>query len=238
MTKKKTKVKNYQNFEVIEIDREKVKNAPYNPRTISTEARKHLRDNIKRVGLLVPIVWNKTTGNVVSGHQRIKALDDLNKDKDYKVKVAMVELDEKTEAEQNMFMNNLDAQGTFDFEKLDELLSKPFETMDGEQVVLDLNNIAFKETDVYNFLGHKPFELRSHLLVDITEKLKKNREILDKMKKNIQKRDERIESYCVIVFRTYEDRQRFAHFFEGKDTRYVNGESVMKKLSEGNGSNE
>lgn len=52
-------VSKYQKFETATINRGQIKNAEYNPRRISDSAKKKLKDNIKRVGLLDTIVVNK-----------------------------------------------------------------------------------------------------------------------------------------------------------------------------------
>ena len=49
-------VSKYQKFETATINRGQIKNAEYNPRRISDSAKKKLKDNIKRVGLLDTIV--------------------------------------------------------------------------------------------------------------------------------------------------------------------------------------
>ena len=43
--------------------------------TIGEGAEKRLRAFIKKHGLFGTIIWNERTGNIVSGHQRLKALD-------------------------------------------------------------------------------------------------------------------------------------------------------------------
>ena len=102
--------------------------AAYNPRKISDEARKKLKANLKRVGLLGGIVWNKRSGNLVSGHQRVGIMDEVNgyvqdtHANDYPIKVEVVDLDDKTEKEQNLFMNNRSVQGEFDDDMLRELI--------------------------------------------------------------------------------------------------------------------
>ena len=75
-------VSKYQKFETATINRGQIKNAEYNPRRISDSAKKKLKDNIKRVGLLDTIVVNKNTMNIVSGHQRISILDSLERKKE------------------------------------------------------------------------------------------------------------------------------------------------------------
>jgi len=56
---------------------EKLIPADYNPRKDlkpgDAEYEK-LKRSIKEFGYVEPIIWNKTTGNVVGGHQRLKVL--------------------------------------------------------------------------------------------------------------------------------------------------------------------
>lgn len=115
----------YENFECVVIKRSEIHGADYNPRTITESALKKLRKWFKTEGKgqLAPITVNKNTMTVVSGHQRLTVLDQLNKfpDKDYELTVAMTELDEKTEIEANVFMNNKSAMGDFDYDMLGQL---------------------------------------------------------------------------------------------------------------------
>lgn len=114
--------------EQITVRRSDIHEAPYNPRKISPEAAKLLKDNLKRVGLLGGIVWNRATGNIVSGHQKVAQMDAINRydpndpDTDYEFRVEVVDFDEKTEKEQNLFMNNRNAQGVFDDDMLRTML--------------------------------------------------------------------------------------------------------------------
>lgn len=115
--------------EQITVKRSEVHEAPYNPRKITPEASKLIKDNLKRVGLLGGVVWNRTTGNLVSGHQRVAQMDIINKydpddpETDYEFRVEVVEMDPKTEKEQNVFMNNGNVQGQFDDNLLREMFA-------------------------------------------------------------------------------------------------------------------
>lgn len=111
-----------------EIARSQINFAAYNPRTITDEARKKLKANLKRIGLLGGVVWNEDTGNLVSGHQKVAIMDEVNhydietQENDYIICVEVAHFDEVTEKEQNLFMNNRQVQGTFDEAMLSELL--------------------------------------------------------------------------------------------------------------------
>lgn len=116
----------YQKFEMETLDRSAIKTADYNPRTISGHAQRQLKGVLKDVGLLQPLIWNRRTGTLVSGHQRLASLDALERyapggKKSYSLQVAVVDLDEKEERRMNVFLNNQSAMGEFDLDKLADL---------------------------------------------------------------------------------------------------------------------
>jgi hypothetical protein len=51
-----------------------IKPAPYNPRSISAEAKRGLLASIRRFGLVQPLIVNRRSGLLVGGHQRLEAL--------------------------------------------------------------------------------------------------------------------------------------------------------------------
>lgn len=116
--------------EPVKIKRSLIKLAGYNPRKISPEAKRKLKENLSKMGLMGGLVWNERTGNLVSGHQRITILDADNnydvktKENDYDVFVTKVNLDEKEEKAQNIFFNNQSAMGFFDEDKLHEIMKE------------------------------------------------------------------------------------------------------------------
>lgn len=104
-----------------EIELSKLNPAAYNPRVNlepGMEEYEKLKKSIKTFGDVEPIVWNKRTGNVVGGHQRLQVLKDLGAKK---AKVSVVDLDEKQEKRLNLALNK--AKGEWDIEKLNKLLS-------------------------------------------------------------------------------------------------------------------
>lgn len=146
----------YQRFEAIEVHRSEIKNAPYNPRKIKDSASKRLKKNLKENGLLSTLVWNKQTGNLVSGHQRLSQLDALEKSGDYTLTVAVVDLDKKTEREQNIFFNSTTAQGYFDFDLLIDVLDSGIDPFAAGLDENDLNIIGFD----YEGINSEPTESR------------------------------------------------------------------------------
>lgn len=132
--------------------------AEYNPRKISDDARKLLKQNLKKNGLMGGIVWNETTGRLVSGHQRISIIDEVNHynpqthENDYPITVEAVALDEITEKEQNLFMNNRNVQGEFDNDMLKDMLKDiNYEYAGFSEFDLDmLGMYDYEPTDVLN----------------------------------------------------------------------------------------
>lgn len=112
-----------------EVMRSEIHFSNYNPRIISKESQKTLKRGIKKFGLVGGIVINKRTNNtIVQGHQRITAMDDLHKfdpvtmENDYRLRVEVVDLDLKEEEELNILLNNPNAQGDWDYDKLAQLV--------------------------------------------------------------------------------------------------------------------
>lgn len=105
-------------FELRQIPRSMIKNAPYNPRKISANAEKKLRKSLRDFGVLAPITWNESTGNIVGGHRRIEAMDSILRTKDYFVTVAVVSLTKEQEVKANIVLNNPAVQGEWDNELL------------------------------------------------------------------------------------------------------------------------
>ena len=90
----------YIKSESVELNRSAIRFADYNPRKLSDESRKALKRGIKKFGLVGGIVVNKRTGlTVVSGHQRLSVMDELQKfpDNDYRIRVDVIDVNEQQE---------------------------------------------------------------------------------------------------------------------------------------------
>lgn len=102
--------------------------APYNPRVelqpgdAQYEA---LKNSPGRFGLVEPLVVNRKTGNLISGHQRLNILKAQGIEE---TEVIVADLDEETEKAANIAMNKI--EGEWDYDKLDEI----FEGMDREEL--------------------------------------------------------------------------------------------------------
>lgn len=110
-----------------EIKRSQIIPAPYNPRIMAAQGKAALKRGIKKYGVIGGMVWNKRTSYLVSGHQKLAILDEINKydnsaDTDYTLKVEVIDVDEKTERELNILFNNPNAQGEWDYDKLRDII--------------------------------------------------------------------------------------------------------------------
>lgn len=106
-------------IETIKVER--LLPADYNPRKDlkpgDAEYEK-LKRSIEQFGYVEPVIWNKTTGRVVGGHQRLKVLLDMGITE---VECVVVEMDEEKEKALNIALNKI--SGEWDKDKLALLIS-------------------------------------------------------------------------------------------------------------------
>lgn len=95
--------------------------ADYNPRKDlqpgDSEYEK-IKRSLEEFGYVDPIIWNKTTGRVVGGHQRLKVLASMGRTE---VECVVVELNEEKEKALNVALNKI--SGDWDKEKLAVLMT-------------------------------------------------------------------------------------------------------------------
>lgn len=228
----------YQRFEVMDIRRSQIKEAPYNPRYMDEQSDKTLRKILKKKGLVEPLVWNKRTGILVGGHQRLRNLDKAERynpethENDYLITVSAVDVDEKEERELNIILNNQNLAGSYDLTKIGDLLLK-----DG----INFAEVGFNAFDIAaNFdspvadaiLGTKFDEEDEQVKADIEEikKIKEKR----KAAKDKANGKNSPDFFKVIVFNSQAESDAFCDFF-GFDVlqRHVDGEAVNAFLKIG-----
>ena len=101
---------------------EKLNPAQYNPRKDlkpGDPEYEKLKRSMETFGYVEPIVWNKQTGNIVSGHQRLKILRHQG---ETEIECVVVDLDEKQEKALNITLNKV--SGEWDLPKLADLISE------------------------------------------------------------------------------------------------------------------
>lgn len=216
------------------ISRKQIKNAPYNPRQIDDHARKKLGENIKKKGLLAALVWNKRTGNLVSGHQRLSILDVRAADKglsDYLLDINIVDLSEKDEKEQNIFFNNQSAMGTWDVDALGTMISEDN---------IDYKKAGFDDMDLQLIFEDSKYEVSMFDLDNAPSAVQRDLDEISKIQRMKRERKEHRERdidaadpefYAVVVF---PDRDAQGQFMErvgmSKNDRYVDGVRLHTSL--------
>lgn len=118
----------------------KLNPAEYNPRKNlqpgDAEYEK-LKRSMEQFGYVEPVVWNKTTGRVIGGHQRLKVLVDLGLKE---VDCVVVEMDEEQEKALNIALNKIN--GEWDTDKLAMLIS------DLQGSDFDVSLTGFEEAEI------------------------------------------------------------------------------------------
>jgi len=109
-----------------------------------------LKRSMQEFGYVEPIVWNKRTGNVVGGHQRLKVLLDLGMQE---VDCVVVDLDETKEKALNLALNKI--QGDWDYLKLKDILQE----LDTGELDLELTGFDMGEIEDLVAQFHVPEEI-------------------------------------------------------------------------------
>jgi hypothetical protein len=217
------KITKYQSYDTEVISRDMIKNAPYNPRIMDKKAKERLRKNIAKHGLVAALTWNKRTGNLVGGHQRLEQLDALEKSKDYDLTVCVVDVDEREEAALNVQLNNPSMQGEWDFDKL---------AMMSEEFDLDLSeDLGFTETDIdLMFDGDDRFSqlFETQEKEDARASVEKIKETRDANRQKLKEMNS-INWFTVIVFENEADRDAFMKEISiPKHEQYITEEQVRR----------
>ncbi|MEN6533787.1 MAG: ParB N-terminal domain-containing protein [Bryobacteraceae bacterium] len=100
---------------------EKLLPADYNPRRMDRESAEALRASVTRFGMVEWIVWNKRSGRLVSGHQRLDLLRSLGEDSADCIVVDLGDADEKA---LNLALNSPKLRGEFDDARLAALVDE------------------------------------------------------------------------------------------------------------------
>jgi hypothetical protein len=105
------------------VPRADMKLHPDNPRVIDKHAFKKLRESVK-AGYVGGIVWNKRSGYLVAGHQRIQAFDELHGNQDYALEIDVIDVDEKEEKALLVRLNSEGLMGRWDMTALELIMAE------------------------------------------------------------------------------------------------------------------
>ena len=231
----------YIRSEAVELSRSLISFADYNPRTLDDEARKSLKRGIKKFGLLGGVIVNKRTNyTVVSGHQRLTVMDELQKydvntkENDYKVRVDVIDVDVKMEKELNILLNNPNAQGRWDYEKLAQLIPD-IDYKDAGLTDADLNMIGVDyllQTEEENSIAYELDDLMSPIIEEREEakveraaeralqqemereaKVQHMKDVKQQVKEAAISKAEQMDAYVMLSFSSWSAKAEFCERF-------------------------
>lgn len=175
-----------------------------------------------KVGLVQPLVWNRRTGNLVGGHQRLSQLDALEGTRDYRLTVAVVDVDEVRERELNVLLNNADVCGEWDLPKLKDILGTE---------TLDIANTGFDWGAFQQMFGDAPSQPDDEHQEELAEAITKIEEAYERLQKAHVDKDDQ-DFYCVLVFGSWNERRDFLEAFGFEDNRYQDGRTLAAMFRE------
>lgn len=235
----------YIRTESVELKRSQIKFADYNPRVIDDEAKKSLKRGIKKFGLLGGVTVNKRTGfTIVQGHQRITVMDELQKydpktlENDYVVRVDVADVDLKMEKELNILLNNPNAQGRWDYEKLAQIIPD-IDYKDAGLTDVDLNMIGVDyllQTEEENSIADELEDLMSPIVeereeakaeraaereaekamlqeMERAEKVQHMKDVKQQVKEAAIAKAEQMDAYVMLSFSSWSAKAEFCERF-------------------------
>ena len=235
-----SKNKKYNQSENIVVQRSQINFAPYNPRKQDKRVVGEIKKNFKRVGYLGGIVWNEDTGNLVSGHKRLQAMDIIHdypeKSGDYEIRVEKVNFDEKTEKEQNVFMNSQTVQGEFDYDLLADILPDmdyKFAGLDTDDLNM-ITSLTDYIVDTSDAVSKDIAEMSKEY--DDSKRINKEKRKADVKAAKQSQREAHTEmgaSYVTLSFDNYESKAEFLEYWGfGSNDPFIKGEVFAQKIQE------
>lgn len=218
--------KKFKESEKKQVWRSEISFAPFNPKQHSQKQINEMKANIKRVGLNGGIIWNRTTGNLVDGHKRVMSADliqgyDGSKEKDYQIGVDIVEMDLKTEKEQNVFQTR--SRTELDEQLMQELLPDiDYKNAGLDEIDLDLYGINLSEIDTA--INETIEELFEPVVKDREAKKQAVKESKEKIKEQGVEKAKDMMAYVTISFDSHKSKAAFMRRFDyNEGTMFING---------------
>jgi len=210
----------------LRIHRSQINEAIYNPRKITAKNRKNLKKLLVKHGLVDLLLWNKATGNLVSGHQRLSIIDEDKGHKDYELTVLKISVSLEKEKAINVSINNKNAQGDYDFDMLSELDIDLID--DGMFTEFELSSLSVTEYDEEvdtesNYISHDEFFAKKKAMRDKhKDKVKSGETLID-----LSNHDTAV----TVVFRDVQDKRKFLSMInQEQDEEFIHGNIVFNYL--------
>ena len=256
-------IKYFQQSESVEMMRSEIHPAPYNPRKIDEEGKRLLKRSIKNFGVLGGIVVNKQTGNTITGgHQKVFVLDEINKydenthENDYKLRVEVIDVDLPTEKTINTMLNNPRVGGTWDYDKLREIVididyknaglteedlsiigvDYLFRTEDEDKLSNELGDLMAEldeehQQEVQQRKAEREAKKAAQQQMTFEEKTQHMKDVKQQVKEQAIERAANHEAYFMISFDNWKNKASFAERF-GLDpnAKFIKGEDLLDKI--------
>lgn len=167
-------------------------------------------------------------------------MDELQKfpENDYRLRVDVIDVDEKQEKELNILMNNPNAQGTWDFDALARLVPD-IDYQDAGLTAADLNIIGcdfLLQTEEENSIADALEDMMAPLTeqkeaekaakqMERAEKVAHMKDVKQQVKEAAQKQAQDMDAYLMLSFDTFEAKTAFCERF-GYDpyAKFIKGE--------------
>ena len=237
----------YFTSDIVELKRSQIHPADYNPRKISNEGKSALKRSIKNFGVLGGIVVNRRTGNtIVSGHQKVYILDILNDypDKDYSLRVEVVDYDEKKEKEANCALNSPNVGGEYDYDKLRELIPDiDYKDAGLTEQDLDIIGVDFhfqteEENTIADELDILMEPVREKRQAEVAqrqaeraEKVAHMKQVKEEVKQAATKAAANMDAYLMLSFDNWDAKAEFCEKFGfNPEEKFLKGEVFSEKI--------
>jgi DNA modification methylase len=152
-------------MEIIEMKITDLVPAPYNPRKKLKPGDKEyekIKKSILEFGYVDPVIWNRQSGNVVGGHQRLSVLLEMG---ETTCEVSVVDLPDEKEKALNLALNKI--AGEWDMPMLEDLLAE-LNTTD-----LDMELTGFDLSELDELLHIEPGLVDAEAQIDRAAELNK-----------------------------------------------------------------
>ncbi|QUB64860.1 ParB N-terminal domain-containing protein [Prevotella melaninogenica] len=241
----------YFTSESVELLRSQIKLHENNPRTISDENRKALKRGIKKFGMVGGIVVNKRTGyTLVSGHQRLSVMDELQKynadtkENDYPIRVDLIDVEEKEEKELLILLNNPSAQGEWNYDTLRELIpdidykDAGLTEQDLDIIGVDFNFQTEEENTIAGELDDLMSPVREEHQAEVAqkqaeraEKVAHMKQVKEEVKQAATKAAADMDAYLMLSFDNWDAKVEFCEKFGfNPDEKFLKGEVFSEKI--------
>ena len=235
----------------VELKRSQIRLHEQNPRVISAENRKALKRGIKKFGMVGGIVVNRRTGyTLVSGHQRLSVMDELQKynadtkENDYPIRVDLIDVEEKEEKELLILLNNPSAQGEWDYDALRELIpdidykDAGLTEQDLDIIGVDFNFQSEEENAIAGELDDLMEPVREEHQAELAqrqaeraEKVAHMKQVKQEVKEAATKTAANMDAYLMLSFDTWKAKAEFCEKFGfNTEEKFIKGEVFGEKI--------